>query len=164
MHIAVRWESSYLYSEAVRLLHTELRVIPADGFGQRRREAELTLTPRAQPQQLGDAFGNEYHHVDFIEEIDHVHVALRAEVETEQPLEPDEPSPLMRHLYLSPTVRSPFEPAVTELCEGIPQDLDLVTTGAALSSLLHGRFGFRVGSTDVGSTALDLLRLGHGVC
>ena len=164
MHIAVRWESSYLYSEAVRLLHTELRVIPADGFGQRRREAELTLTPRAQPQQLSDAFGNEYHHVDFIEEIDHIHVALRAAVETEQPVEPDEPSPLMRHLYLSPTVRSPFEPAVTELCEGIPRELDPAATGAALSSLLHGRFGFRVGSTDVGSTALDLLNVGHGVC
>ena len=70
----------------------------------------------------------------------------------------------MRHLYLSPTVRSPFEPAVTVLCEGIPRELDPAATGAALSSLLHRRFGFRVGSTDVGSTALDLLNVGHGVC
>ena len=132
--------------------------------GQRRLSGSLELAPFAHPQLLFDAFGNEYHHVDFIEEIDHVHVALRAEVETEQPVEPDEPSPLMRHLYLSPTVRSPFEPAVTELCEGIPRELDPAATGAALSSLLHGRFGFRVGSTDVGSTALDLLNVGHGVC
>ena len=79
-------------------------------------------------------------------------------------MKPDDPSPLMRHLYLSPTARSPFEPAVAELCEGIPQDLDPVAAGLAISSLLHERFGFRVGTTDVGSTALDLLGLGHGVC
>ena len=164
MHIAVRWESSYLYSQGVRLLHTELRVVPADGFGQRRLNAQLTLTPQARPQQLGDAFGNEYHHVDFIEEIDRIHVTLSAEVETGQPVEPEELSPLMRHLYLSPTARSPFDPAVAELCEGVPRDLGPVAAGEALSALLHGRFGYRVGSTDVGSTALDLLRTGDGVC
>ncbi len=164
MHIAVRWESSYLYSEAVRLLHTELRVIPADGFGQRRISASLTLTPQAPLQLLKDAFGNEYHHADFLDEIDHVHVALHAELETQQPTEHDEPSPLMRHLYLSPSLRSPLDPAVAELFEGISGDLDPVTAGLAISSLLHERFGFRVGSTDVGSTALDLLNVGHGVC
>ena len=164
MHISVRWESSYLYSQSVRLLHTELRVIPVDGFGQRRLSAELTLTPEAPLHQLGDAFGNGYHHVDFLEEIGHIHLALRAEVETEQPVEHDEPTPLMRHLLLAPTPRSPFDPAVAELFEGIPQDLDPVAAGEAIASLLQGRFGFRVGSTDVGSTALDLLRAGHGVC
>lgn len=164
MHISVRWESSYLYSQGVRLLHTELHVVPADGFGQRRLSAQLTLTPQAHPQQLGDAFGNEYHHVDFLEEIDHIHLALRSEVETEQPVEHDEPTPLMRHLLLAPTLRSPFDPAVTELCEGIPPDLDPVAAGEAMASLLHGRFGFEVGTTDVGSSALDLLSAGRGVC
>ena len=91
MHISVRWESSYLYSQGVRLLHTELRVIPVDGFGQRRLSAELTLTPEAPLRQLGDAFGNGYHDVDFLEEVDHIHVALRAEVGTEQPVEPGRP-------------------------------------------------------------------------
>ncbi len=164
MHISVHWESSYRYSQGVRLLHTELHVVPADGFGQRRISAELALTPQAHPRQLADAFGNEYHHVDFLGEIDQVHLALRAEVETEQPLEHDEPTPLMRHLFLAPTARSPFDPAVAELCEGVPRDLDPAAAGAAIASLLHERFGFRVGDTDVGSTALDLLEAGHGVC
>ena len=164
MHISVRWESSYLYSQGVRLLHTELHVVPADGFGQRRLSAELTLTPQAQPQQLSDAFGNEYHHVDFLQEVDRIHLVLDAEVETEQPVGHDEPTPLMRHLFLAPTLRSPFDPAVTELCEGVPADLDPLAAGQAVASLLHERFGFRVGTTDVASTALDLLQAGHGVC
>ena len=164
MRIAVRWESSYRYSQGVRLLHTELRVIPADGFGQRRINATLTLSPEAPLHQLRDGFGNAYHHVDFIQEIDEIHLALDAEVETEQPSEHSEPTPLMRHLFLAPTLRSPFDRAVTELCEGVPQDLDPLATGEAIASLLHERFGFEVGTTDVGSTALDLLEAGHGVC
>lgn len=164
MRITVRWESSYLYSQGVRLLHTELRVIPADGFGQQRIDASLALTPEAPLNQLSDGFGNEYHHVDFLQEIDQIHLALRAEVETEQPVAHAEPTPLMRHLFLAPTPRSPLDPAVAELCEGIPQDLDPVAAGAAIASLLHERFGFRVGETDVGSNALALLEAGHGVC
>ena len=164
MRIAVRWEPSYLYSQGVRLLHSELRVIPADGFGQRRINATLTLSPEAPLHQLNDGFGNAYHHVDFLQEIDEIHLALEAEVETEQPTEHSEPTPLMRHLFLAPTPRSPFDPAVTELCEGVPRDLDSLATGEAIASLLHGRFGFEVGTTDVGSTALDLLEAGHGVC
>ncbi len=164
MRIAVRWESSYLYSQGVRLLHTELRVIPADGFGQRRIDASLTLNPETALHQLNDGFGNAYHHVDFLQEVDQIHLALQAEVETEQPFEHDEPTPLMRHLFLAPTTRSPFDSAVTDLCEGIPQDLDPVATGTAMAALLHERFGFQVGDTDVGSTALDLLEAGQGVC
>ena len=165
MHIALRWDALYRYSQAVRLLHTELRVLPADGFGQRRLGGALMLAPNASPQSLTDAFGNEYHHADFLDELTQLHIALEASVETggEAAAEPGV-SPLMRHLCLAPTARCPFDPDVERLADEIPPDLDPAEAGEALSALLHERFAFEVGPTDAGSTALDLLAQGSGVC
>ncbi|MXW23595.1 MAG: transglutaminase family protein [Chloroflexi bacterium] len=165
MQVGVRWDSLYRYSEAVRLLHTELRVLPADAFGQRRLSSSLQLEPQAQAQQLLDAFGNEYHHVDFLDDVEEIHVTVEAEVETAESAVPEPGiSPLMRHLLLDETVRSPFEPTILELAQAVPEDLDPVATGEAVCRLLNDRFDFEVGPTDVSSTALDLIRLGSGVC
>ena len=165
MQVGVRWDSIYRYSEPVQLLHTELRVLPADAFGQRRLSSSLQLQPETQPQQLFDAFGNEYHHVDFLDDVEEIHVAVEAEVETAESAIPEPGiSPLMRHLLLSETSRSPFDPTILEVAEAAPQDLDPVGTGRAVCELLHERYVFEVGHTDVGSTALDLIRLGSGVC
>ena len=165
MYVGVRWDSLYRYSQPVRLLHTELRVLPADGFGQRRLNASLNLQPPANPQRLVDAFGNEYHHVDILDEIEEIHVAVEAEVETAEAAIPEPGiSPLMRHLLLSETSRSPFDPSVVPIAEAIPDGLDPVATGEAICARLHEDFEFEVGYTDVGSTALDLIRLGTGVC
>ena len=165
MHIALRWDALYRYSQAVRLLHTELRVLPADGFGQRRLGGALMLSPQASPQRLTDAFGNEYHHADFLEELTQLHIALEAAVETggEAAAEPGV-SPLMRHLCLAPTARCPFDPDVERLAGEVPPDLEPAAAGETLSALLHERFAFEVGPTDAGSTALDLLAQGSGVC
>ena len=165
MQVAVRWDSLYRYSQAVRLLHTELRVLPADGFGQRRLGASLNLAPQARPQRLVDAFGNEYHHVDFLDDIEEIQVSVEAEVETAESAvaEPGIP-PLMRHLFLDATDRAPFDPAVALLADAVPEGLDPVATGRAACALLGERFQYDVGHTDVGSTALDLVRLGSGVC
>lgn len=165
MHVAVRWDSLYRYSEAVRLLHTELRVVPADAFGQRRLGSSLQLTPPAGTHRLFDAFGNEYHHVDFLQEVDEIQVTVEAEVETaEGPIAEPGISPLTRHLLLAATSRSPFHPGVLALAQAIPDGLDPVATGAAACDMLHDRFEFEVGHTDVDSTALDLIRMGSGVC
>jgi transglutaminase-like putative cysteine protease len=169
MRVQLDWESTYHYSEPVRLLHTELRVLPADGFGQELESSTLTLTPEAIPQPLSDMFGNTYHHVDFLEEIDQITVSLNAEVETtptDQAADaaPDSVSPLLRHLYLAPTDRSPLDPSIDAVIETIPADLDPVSTGQALCELFSARFAFEVGSTDVAATALDLVQLQRGVC
>ena len=168
MQIQLDWESTYRYSEPVRLLHTELRVLPADGFGQRLGAASLTLTPDARAHPLRDMFGNTYHHVDFLEEVDHITVSLSAEVDTLAPdadgAHPDVVSPLLNYLYLAPTDRAPAAPAIAALTETVPEGLDPLATGRALCDLIGSRFVFEVGSTDVAATALDLIRLERGVC
>jgi transglutaminase-like putative cysteine protease len=169
MRVALDWESTYRYSEPVRLLHTELRVQPADGFGQQLVNSSLTMEPEATMQPLVDMFGNNYQHADFLEEVDHLTVSVQAEVETELTTEGHHPaeeqiSPLLRHLYLASTARSPQGDPITALTESIPANLDPVSTGGALCQLIGERFTFEVGSTDVAATALDLLELERGVC
>ena len=165
MLVSLDWNSTYHYSEPVRLLHTELRVLPADGAGQRLESGAIELKPAATAQRLTDMFGNAYHHVDFLEEIDQITVAVRAEVQTEVAAEDLEAvSPLLHHLYLATTERAPLAAAVATLTEGIPTALDPVAFGRALCGLLGERFVFEIGSTDVAATALDLLDLERGVC
>lgn len=169
MRVSLDWESTYHYSDPVRLLHTELRVLPADGFGQSLEAGSIQLTPPADPKPLQDMFGNAYHHVDFLEEIDHITVAVQAEVETSVPEvgdsgAADAVNPLLQHLYLAPSDRAPLDPGIAAFNEAIPADLDPVATGHAFCELANQRFTFEVGSTDVAATALDLIRLQRGVC
>jgi transglutaminase-like putative cysteine protease len=165
MHISVRWETTYRYSERVRLLHTELRVLPADGFGQQLRDARLMLDPYARPWELSDAFGNRYHHVDFLQEVDRLHVAVDAQVETlEGPLAAPAPSPLFDYLYSQPTERSPFDSVIAQLGSEIPSDAGPLELAEAVMRLFADRFRYEVGHTDVAATALDLLETGRGVC
>lgn len=170
MRIHLDWESVYRYSEPVRLLHTELRVLPANSFGQQLADgAELKLTPEATPSALTDTFGNTYHHVDFLEEVDHITVAVHADVDTDPPSKDgtnatDPVNPLLRHLYLATTSRAPNDPAISTITDSVPADLDPLATSWALCELISERFAFEVGTTDVAATALDLLDVGRGVC
>ena len=165
MRISLDWESTYYYSQPVRLLHTELRVLPADRAGQRLRSGSVALAPTATAHELRDMFGNAYHHVDFLEEVDQITVAVQAEVETELAGSDDEAgSPLLGHLYLASTERAPIDHAIAMLTDGVPTDLDPVATGRAFCRLFGEQFVFEVGSTDVAATALDLLDLRRGVC
>ena len=165
VRISLDWESTYYYSQPVRLLHTELRVLPADRAGQRLRSGSVALAPTATAHELRDMFGNAYHHVDFLEEVDQITVAVQAEVETELAGSDDEAgSPLLGHLYLASTERAPIDHAIAMLTDGVPTDLDPVATGRAFCRLFGEQFVFEVGSTDVAATALDLLDLRRGVC
>lgn len=166
MRVSIDWESTYRYSVPVRLLHTELRVLPANGFGQRLREGTITLTPTATPSPLRDMLGNTYHHVDFLEEIDHFSVAIHALVNTAPPTADgtnatDAVSPLLRHLYLSATERAPHDPAIVAIADDADVTAaDPLAAGWALCQLISERFVFEVGSTNVATTARDL----RGVC
>jgi transglutaminase-like putative cysteine protease len=168
--VTVHWETAYRYSEPVRLLHTELRVVPGDrtgegGGGQRLIDCEMTLDPPAKPQALRDLFGNTLHHVDFLQPVERLVVAVRAEVETSPAPEPaGRMTPLLDWMYRQPTPRAAFNDAFRVLA---PADLagQAPTAAArAVTEAIHGRFGFEVGATNVTHNATDLLEAGSGVC
>ncbi len=165
MLIGVRWETTYQYSDPVRLLHTELRVLPVHGFGQRLVSGSIHLEPESRPFALNDAFGNRYHHVDFLQEVDRLHVAVEAEVETSEEMQEEKRlSPLLRYLYVQPTERSPFAPPIAALNGEVGGSSSPRALGEELLGMFSERFVFEVGTTDVAATATDLLEIGSGVC
>ena len=165
MIVTVEWHSTYHYSTAVRQVHNELRVMPAERDGQRRIGASLTTDPTARLHPLTDAFGNEYHYFDLLGGITQFSATLRATVDTAPDVVREaEASSLMQFLMLQPTHRSPFDLRIGELLRDAGPNGGPLSVATRVMTLISDRFQFEVGRTVVEDTALDLLTLGHGVC
>ncbi|GMU40779.1 MAG: hypothetical protein AMXMBFR23_16450 [Chloroflexota bacterium] len=165
MIVNVHWETTYRYSEPVRLLHTELCIVPTVRPGQRVLSADLTLEPAARPSTLVDVFGNTLHHVDFLQPVERLHIAVRAQVETTPWAEPAPVlSPLLDRVYRQPTPRAPFDPSFEGLSAAIPADATPLALAGILNRSLREHFDFVVGATEVSHTALDFVETGSGVC
>ena len=167
MRASIDWETVYRYDEPVRQLHGELQALPADADGQVLGGWTLTVTPEAELEESRDAFGNIVHRFDLLRPLQELTIRLRAEVET-----PSDHAgstgvaPLLAHLYTHPTARCPDDPRIRALAGEIQIDAatDPLAYAAAFMTMLHDRFIFEVGHTDVEDTAVDLIELGHGVC
>lgn len=165
MIVTVRWQSTYRYSTAVRQVHNELRVVPAARDGQQRLAVSLTTDPQARLLPLTDAFGNEYHYFDLLGEISEFSATLLATVDTAPDVVREaRTSALIESLMLQPTHRSPFDPGIGELLSEAGAGGGPLSVANRVMALIADRFEFEVGRTSVEDTALDLLRLGHGVC
>lgn len=164
MILLVQWRTVYQYSHPVRLLHTELHVLPRNRVRQRVLNGAITLDPPGQLRALTDAFGNTKHHVDFLIEIVRLEASVSAEVETTLGPEPAlDTTPLFDWLYHQPTARAPFAAEIDALFgPNIPErPLD---AAEAVMAMIVDRFTFETGWTDVTHGALDVLQTGHGVC
>jgi len=164
MILQVQWRTVYRYSHPVRLLHTELHVLPGNRARQRVLSGGVTLDPPGRLRELTDAFGNTKHHVDFLIEVVRLEAGVRAEVETAPGPEPAlHTTPLFDWLYRQPTARAPFAAEIAALFgPAIPErPLD---AAAAVMAMIVDRFAFEVGWTDVTHSAVDVLRTGRGVC
>lgn len=164
MILRVQWRTVYRYSRPVRLLHTELHVMPGNRARQRVLSGGVTLDPPARLITLVDAFGNTKHHVDFLIEIARLEAGVDAEVETAGGPEPAlRTTPLAEWLYRQPTPRAPFAAEIDGLF-GAALPAHPLEAAAAVMETIVDRFTFEVGWTDVTHTALDVLRTGGGVC
>lgn len=168
MIVTVEWRSVYRYSDIVRQVHNELRVMPADRDGQRRLACSLTTDPPAKLLVLTDAFGNDYHYFDLLGKVTTFSASLQATVDTGSGVVPEaQPSALMHFLMRQPSQRCPFDPRIGELLHAA---VAAGTDGGPLSvanrimTIMSERFQFELGHTAVEDTALGLLELGHGVC
>jgi transglutaminase-like putative cysteine protease len=164
LKLDVAWSTTYAYSEPVRVLHTELRVVPAQRFGQQVAGWRLDVTPNAAIHALDDAFGNTVHHFDNLGSVQRIRVEMEAHVETAGgTVEHAELSPLERHLALTATVRCPHSRTIREFApaRGTLRPLDYA---AELQRAMAAAFVFETGHTDVDDTAEELMTSGHGVC
>lgn len=166
MIVSVSWHSTYTYASPVRQVHNELHVLPTSRPGQALLAASLVTEPPARLFTLTDAFGNSFHHFDLLGRVDEFTVRLQAVVDTAASNRTEAaPTPALRHLYLQPTARSPFDPAIAALAaEAAPAGSPPLALAEGLIALLPARFTYEAGHTVVEDTALDLLTLGRGVC
>ena len=91
---------------------------------------------------------------------------LSAVVDTSVPATSEpEPTPALLHLYLQPTARSPFDPAIGQLAaEAAPAGSPPLVLAQGLLDLIASRFTYEAGHTAVEDTALHVLEIGRGVC
>lgn len=165
MRVTVEWESAYRYDQPVRILHTELRVMPWSLEGQRLLDASLTVDPSAPMTSLPDAFGNTRHCFDLLGPVTHLSLRLHATVETGPGVTDPMPlRPLHRYLSLQPTRRAPFDPAVLDFAREAGDATDPLAYMDRLMDAFRGRFDYQVGHTLVQDTGLTLLERRRGVC
>jgi transglutaminase-like putative cysteine protease len=166
MIVRVSWHSTYSYASPVRQVHNELYVLPTSRPGQALVAGSLVTEPAARLFTLTDAFGNTFHHFDLLGRVDEFSVRLSAVVDTHAGHAVEaEPTPALRHLYLQPTARSPFDPAIAALAaEAAPPGSPPLVLAQGLVDLIGTRFIFERGHTAVESTALHVLEIGRGVC
>ena len=164
MHYRVYWDTTYAYGLPANLLHTELRLLPAESGGQLLINGSITLDPPARLFALTDAWGNRYHHADYAHPIDQLTVSMAAEVRTiDFPVEEPAIPPLLFHMLSEFTTRAPDDPRIRALAAGF-DPTDPLGLALGISQLIGKRCVFETGQTDVSSTALDLLDQGRGVC
>ncbi len=113
MIVTISWHSTYTYASPVRQVHNELYMAPSSRPGQALLAASLETEPAARLFTLTDAFGNAFQHFDLLGRVDEFTVRLSAVVDTGLGSATEaEPMPSLRHLYVQPTMRSPFAPAI----------------------------------------------------
>lgn len=164
MHYRVHWDTTYAYGLPASSLHTELRLLPADGAGQLLISGSITLDPPARLFALTDAWGNRYHHADYAHPVDQLTVSMAAEVRTaDVAVEAPAMPPLLFYMMSEFTTRAPDDPRIRELAAGFDA-LDPLGLALGISQRIGERCVFESGHTDVSATALDFLDQGRGVC
>lgn len=166
MIVRVSWHSTYSYASPVRQVHNELYMLPASRPGQTLVAASLTTDPAARLFAMTDGFGNTFHHFDLLGQVAEFSVQLSAVVDTAAGgWHEAEPTPALHHLYLQPTARSPFVPAIASLGAGAAMaGSPPLVLAQGLTDLIASRFMYEHGHTAVESSALHVLEIGRGVC
>lgn len=164
MRLELFFETEYRYDPPAATGLTALRLLPGDRPGQRVTEAAIEAIPGRAALSYIDSWGTR---VDLVE-IRSVHASARfravATVET-APVEVDlSPTAAESALFTAPSSRVPLDGI-----DGLESWLmpGAMASWADLETVLAWipqRFAYAVGLTDAGTSLLDFVRLGAGVC
>lgn len=172
MHFAIRYLTEYRYDGPVTDNLNSLRVRPATTSTQRCDEFHTRIDPEARVSRHLDYFGTEVIEFGIPTTHESLTIDVRARVVTSEPPEPPEGSweGLRSPAYLDaagefalPWQDQPAIEGLQELEREMRSDTPLRTL-IELCELVPTRFEYRPGATYVGSTVLDLLAAGAGVC
>lgn len=167
----IRHVTGYRYGGEVTSSYNEARVTPLSTDRQVAVEATVEVSPATRPYRYWDYWGTLVDAFDLQEPHTELSVVGTSVVETSPPLDPftaagwdDLASDAVRDSFaelLAPTTYVPAMP-------GVGPDLDRSRPPAhaveGACGWVHDRLAYGKGTTEVGSTAADALRIGSGVC
>jgi transglutaminase-like putative cysteine protease len=171
--LRIRHTTGYRYKGEVRSSYNEARVTPLSTDRQVAVEASVDVMPPTRTYRYWDYWGTLVDAFDVHEPHTELSVVGTSVVETSSPDEPAEAaswddlaSPENRDRYAELLGPSTYVPVIEEGLEDAPDRDGLSPSRAveAAAAWVHDRLEYSKGATDVGTTALDALRIGGGVC
>jgi len=172
MHFAIQYLTEYRYDGPVTDNLNALRVKPATTATQRVDEFDIRVDPETRLHQHLDYYGTAVIEFGVSRPHEHLSIDVRARVATAPPPEPPavdwdamggERYRRQAGEFLLPLDAEPHDPQVDELVAQARAERPLDTL-RGLVELIPDRFEYRTGVTYVGSTVMDLLAGGAGVC
>jgi transglutaminase-like putative cysteine protease len=173
MHFAIRFLTRYRYAGPVTDNLNALRVTPATTATQRVDDFGVRVEPQTRLHQHLDYFGTTVIEFGISKPHERLAIDVRARVATQPPPEPvaggwggvEEPGYRggAAAEFLLPDALEPDDLRIDELVGEVRGDTPLATLERCVQ-LVPDRFEYRTGVTYVGSTVLDLLEAGAGVC
>jgi transglutaminase-like putative cysteine protease len=172
MNYSITYVTSYRYDAPVTDNLNALRVRPATTSTQRCDDFIVRIDPEARVQRHVDYFGTDVLEFEVAKPHDHLTIDVRARVVTSEPPEPPEaPWESLESAsyaqaageYLLPWPEDEKDERIDELTS-LVRASNPAATLRLLSELVPDHFEYRAGVTYVGSTVIDLLDVGAGVC
>jgi transglutaminase-like putative cysteine protease len=172
MNFAIRYLTRYRYAGPVTDNLNALRVKPATTATQRVDDFGVRVEPQTRLHQHLDYFDTTVIEFGISKPHDHLAIDVRARVATQAPPEPppgrwgavEEADYRARGAeFLLPDGPEPDDLRIDELVGEVRADTPLATLQRCVR-LIPDRFEYRAGVTYVGSTVIDLLDAGAGVC
>jgi transglutaminase-like putative cysteine protease len=172
MHFAIRYLTQYVYDEPVTDNLNALRVKPATTKTQQVDDFGVRVTPEVRLHQHQDYYGTTVIEFGVSKPHEELAIDVRARVVTAEPGEPpeapwaalEEPAYLkVAGEYRLPYADDPDHLAIDEMVGLMRAETPLASL-KRLVEVVPDRFEYRTGVTYVGSTVLDLLEAGAGVC
>lgn len=143
-----------------------MRLRPLDGNGQHCLSFSLTTEPRDETAGYKDRFGNDVRHFDVIQPHQRLVVAAKSEVLTpDQFLAPVEGiSPLEEYDYLAESQFVSLNDEIWTFAAAHAVADNKMENALQLMNAIFQLLTYEKGTTDVTTTASEVLELKHGVC
>ncbi len=166
MKLHIEHETIFTYTGPVTERAGEARVRLRDEYEQRCLSFKLSVEPQAPLDELTDDFGNTVHCYSILPPHRRCVIVATSVVETaSQPLIPAATISLLeRHDALAPSRYAFWTPAVETFAQTHAGAGSAEDRALALKLAIFEHFEYQPGSTDIHTTAEEVLRGGKGVC
>ncbi len=170
MRVAVQHVTRLEFAGEVAESIMDVRLGPLDDAHQRTRRFQLRWEPHGHVRRYADGFGNTAHLLTSIRTHGFVQVSVESEIETQLsdpfalPVSVPPPlGPLEHADGLNPSQLVPSLGVLTELATPF-RHLEPFEAVRRLAELIHHRFEYQPGVTDVTTSVADVVSGGRGVC